>query len=129
MQNELNQSDVSEEAVISNQRLMAAIERLSKYNGKMEVKFMTSDNEQYNKVCLAFIKFPLIPKLKSPLKECIIDYEKVPLSIGRLSVERAEHITLFTGAIRVKQLSRMGNVIYGLVDKMVHYVELASAAA
>jgi hypothetical protein len=102
------------------QRLMAAINRLARVNGKLEIKFMNSDNERTEKVCLVFIKLPLSTTIESIVRDKIKTSNKVPLSVGRLSVEHGDHITVLTGIIRVKSIDKLGNVVYGIVDRMLN---------
>jgi len=102
------------------QRLMAAINRLVRVNGKLEIKFMNSDNERTEKVCLVFIKLPLSTTIESIVRDKIKTSNKVPLSVGRLSVEHGDHITVLTGIIRVKSIDKLGNVVYGIVDRMLN---------
>lgn len=104
------------------QRLMAGINRLSKLNGNLEIKFINSDSTSSDKVCLVFITLPLSKNIESRIRHKVKNNNLAPLSTGRLSVETGEHLILLTGIIRVKSINKLGNVVYGFIDRLIKII-------
>jgi len=99
----------------------SVLRHLSQSKGRLEIVFQKNENPAYESLCLAFIKIPIYGAVINIIKSTIeTDGSSVcPLSKGKLSVDsKDEMLYAFVGAIRIKNIDKVAEVLNVLLARM-----------
>lgn len=117
--------DVVNKMGMYNTDLANTILKLAKYKGKIEISFKESDNPNFDRICLVFIKMPIHDSIINVLSRVIAKDKNSSLAKGKLDINKYDTYNELIGIIRIKQINRISIVIYSMINRMRNIIHTA----